>query len=113
MEFEKLFTAHLLIAADLVNAAKNGNSAEVEVQRKKWYANGEEIATFLSRINPYWDKAVWRDMFFMHLDMTEKEAVQILTKQYEKSIEQYDAIEEEALRMADYMAFGLISQFKI
>ena len=34
--FEELFTEHLLIAADLVNAAKNGEAAKVNLIRKRW-----------------------------------------------------------------------------
>ncbi|MGI6150867.1 MAG: hypothetical protein ACOYIR_02810 [Christensenellales bacterium] len=46
MRFEELFTNHLTIAAQLVNAAKAGDNAEVERQRRKWYQNAEEIARF-------------------------------------------------------------------
>jgi hypothetical protein len=108
--FEKLFTDHLLIAADLVNAAKAGNSAEVEKQRKKWYANAESIARFLTCINPCWNEKCWRSMLFDHLRMTENEAVQILSGQYERSIAQYDDIQAQALQMADIMTCGIIRQ---
>ena len=30
--------------------------------RKKWYSNADDIAEFLSGINPYWNKKKWRDM---------------------------------------------------
>lgn len=112
-EFERLFTDHLLIAAALVNAAKAGNTAEVETQRAKWYRNAEEIAAFLASINPFWSKSSWRSMLFEHLRMTENEAVQMLTGQYAESIAQYDAIQRQALMMADEMSQGIIRQFKI
>ncbi len=111
--FEKLLAEHLLIAAQLVNAAKSGDTAEVEKQRKKWYANAEDIARFLSRINPFWSECVWRDLLFDHLRMTEDEAVQILTGQYERSIKKFDDIQAEALQMADVMTCGIIQQFCI
>ena len=110
-QFDKLFTDHLLIAAALVNAAKAGNTAEVEKQRKLWYENAAEIANFLASINPFWNERVWRDLLFEHLEMTENEAVQILRGQYERSIEEYDEIQEEALEMADEMTVGIIRQF--
>lgn len=113
MRFEKLFTDHLLIAANLVNAAKEGNSGAVEEQRKKWYANADEIAKFLSDINPCWSQKDWKGMLYAHLKMTENEAVQLLSGQYPESIMQYDAIQEEALKMADTMAYGIIHQFGI
>lgn len=113
MQFEQLFTEHLLIAAELVNAAKAGDTAEVEKQRKIWYFNAEEIARFLGSINPFWSECTWRTLLFDHLSMTQDEAVFILTGQYEKSIKEYDAIQAEALKMADVMTNGLLRQFCI
>lgn len=113
IRFEKLFTEHLLIAAQLVTAAKAGDTAEVNMLRKRWYANAEEIARFLGEINPFWSVCVWRDLLFDHLQMTENEAVFMLNGQYEKSIEEFDAIQAEALEMADVMTRGIIQQFCI
>lgn len=113
MQFQQLFTDHLLIAAELVNAAKAGNTTEAEKQRRLWYENAEEIAQFLASINPYWSRSTWKDLLFLHLKMTEDEAVYTLTGQYEKSIAEYDAIQAEALKMADVMTCGILRQFGI
>ena len=113
MRFQDLFTEHLLIAAQLVNAAEAGNDTEVMELREKWYVNADDIAKFLSEINPYWSQKKWQALLFDHLKMTEDEAVQILTGQYDASIDQYDAIQDQALKMANYMANGIIRQFKI
>ena len=112
-QFKQLLTDHLLIAAKLVNAAKAGDTAEAEKQRKIWYDNAEEIAKFLASINPFWSESTWRDLLFDHLRMTEDEASFILTGKYEESIKEYDAIQAEALKMADVMTYGIIRQFRI
>lgn len=113
MQFEQLFTDHLLIAAQLVNAAKAGNTAEVNKQRKLWYENAENIAKFLASINPFWSEHTWRELLFDHLRMTEDEAVFTLTGRYRESIKEYDAIQTKALEMADVMTNGIIRQFRI
>ena len=46
--FQKLFTQHLLIAAELVNAAKNAEGEKADNARKRWYKNADEIAGFLA-----------------------------------------------------------------
>lgn len=51
-QFQELLTQHLLIAADLVNAAKNGEPEKADIARKKWYQNADEIARFLFSIQP-------------------------------------------------------------
>jgi hypothetical protein len=111
MKFKNFFTDHLMIAAELVNAAKAGDKITADAKREKWYQNAEDIANVLSEINSYWNRNIWLTMLSDHLNMTENEAVQILTGQYDASITQYDAIQKEALEMADYMSSGIIRQF--
>jgi hypothetical protein len=113
LEFEDLFTKHLQIAGDLVNAAKKGDTAAVDEARRKWYENADEIVSFLAEINPYWDVEDWRDFFYSHLQMTEQEAVLRLTGKYAEDVAIFDEIEEEALKMADEMFEGLIKQFYV
>ena len=111
--FKNLFTDHLVIASELVNAAKAGDNATADMRRREWYANSDDIADFLNSINPYWNKMAWQTMLYDHLKMTENEATQVLTGQYDASIVQYDAIQKEALEMAEYMANGIFRQFRI
>ena len=109
--FEKLFTQHLMIAADLVNAAKNGETDKVNYSRKEWYKNADEIAGFLSSVNRCWEEAKWKDMLYSHLEMTEKEATLRLQGNYTADINIFNNIESEALEMADYMSCGIIRTY--
>lgn len=111
--FNNLLTSHLSIAADLVKAAKAGNSKAAEKAEKEWYANADEIADFLGSINPYWSSEGWKRMLHEHLALTKSEAVDMITKKYEASIKVYDEIEKQALQMADMMAEGIIRQFGV
>ncbi len=111
--FDDLLTQHLTIAADLVNAAKAGNSALAAQKRAAWFANADSIAGFLAGINPFWNSETWRSMLYDHLRMTENEAVQTLNRRYAESIAQFDAIQEQALRMADEMGYGIIRQLRL
>ena len=113
MIFNNLFTEHLEIAGQLVNAAKAGDTIATDELRMKWYANADDVASFLNAINPYWSRNMWQTMLYDHLMMTENEAGQILTGQYGTSIAQYDGIQKEALEMADYMANGIIRQLRL
>lgn len=110
-KFKDLLTEHLAIAGQLVNQAKAGNAAAAEISRKKWYQNADEIAAFLSSINPYWSKQAWQTMLYKHLKLTENEAVSRLNSQYAFDIALYDEIEAQALEMADMMTEGITRQF--
>ena len=108
-QFQELFTQHLLIAADLVNAAKNGEAEKANCARTKWYQNADEIAGFLSSINQCWNEAKWKDMLYSHLEMTEKEAGLRFQGSYAADIQVFNEIEIEALKMANYMFCGIIN----
>ncbi len=109
--FEKLFTQHLTIAAQLVQAAKAGDNQKAQAAENEWYRNAGQIAEFLAAINPYWSRAEWITMLDEHLKLTKTEAVDLISKQYAKSINTYDEIEKQALRMADLMFEGISKQF--
>jgi len=110
-EFEKLLREHLLIAAKLVNDAKKGDTNAVNMDRRNWYTNADQIAYFLGSINPYWSVQEWKDMMRLHLKLVEEEATKRLSGEYEADIALYDTIEEQALKMADMMSYGIINQF--
>ncbi len=109
--FNELLTDHLTIAATLVNYAKAGDTDNVNKTRDLWYKNAADIAAFLASINPFWDQNKWRKMLFEHLRLLEEAVVNRLSGNFEAEINGYDAIEDMALMMGDYMAEGIYKQF--
>lgn len=109
--FENLLKDHLIIAADLVKAAKAGDDKQAEKLESQWYANADDIAKFLAGINPYWSEDEWKMMLHRHLALVKSEAVNSLQRNYEEDIKVYDEIENQSLNMADVMSEGIIRQF--
>lgn len=112
-EFNTLMNDHITIAAELVAALKAGNCAAAADAEKRWYANADEIACFLNHINPCWPTKPMQAMWYEHLALTKQEAVATLNKNYTKSIETFNRIEQQALLMADDFANGIIRQFNL
>lgn len=110
-EFGSLMREHLVIAAELVKAAKAGHSQAAADAEKRWYVNADQIAAFLSSINPYWSREALTAMLHQHLALTKSEAVFRLTKNYAADIAVFDSIEKQALAMADALTDGIIKQF--
>ncbi len=106
-----LLRDHILIAADIVKAAKAGNDDGVANGEKRWHANGDEIATFLSGANPNWPKAVLTDMLYKHLDFTTTEVVSRLKKDWPADIGAYDKGHAHMLMFADVLTSGIVKQF--
>lgn len=107
-----LLTDHILIAADLVGAAKSGDTAAFEAAHTAWYANADDIAAFLARANPHhWPEAEMAAMMREHLDLTLQEVGARLAGDWAADIAAYDQIHIQGLHMADMLSDGIISQF--
>lgn len=108
----ELLKQHILIAVDLVAAAKANNQQQFNELGAKWEQNGQDIADFLSSANPSnWSQADLREMMKMHLATTTNEAVARLRKDYEGDVKAYDAVYNHILVMSDTLSDGIIKQF--
>jgi hypothetical protein len=103
---------HILIAADLIAAAKAGDQAKVAAEQARWRANADDIATFLSNANPqHWKRGAVRAMLNEHLRLTTQEVVARLDGKWAADVAAYDRIHQHALGMADTLSAGLVEQF--
>jgi hypothetical protein len=111
-ELTDLLTEHILTAADLLDAAKSGDTAAFDEARRLWYDNARRIARFLHEANPRnWPLRDMRSMMRMHLDLTLEEASHQLGGDYAASVASFDAIETQILHMADMLSSGIVAQF--
>lgn len=109
--YAELIKEHLLIAAQLVTAANKGDATTAAAKEKEWYRNADDIAIFLSTINPYLSKEAVQQMFYSHLALTKKEAVTMIQKDYQADVQVFDEIEAEVLEMSDMIAMAIVMQF--
>ena len=106
-----LLRSHILIAADLIDAAKAGDSARVSSDVAAWYANADDISEFLAAANPAWPVETLKAMMRGHLDQTLAEATARLNGDWEADIAKYDEIHLHILHMADALSNGIVEQF--
>jgi hypothetical protein len=71
----ELLKQHILIAVDLVAAAKAGQQEQFQAHDQRWTQNARDIAAFLARANPNWSAHDLADLLNVHLTLTKKEAV--------------------------------------
>lgn len=103
---------HILIAVDLLEAAKAENNTALEEIEEKWYTNADQIATFLSEANPNWTKEDMLNMVNEHLSLTKTEAVARLTSDYATDVVTFDALYQHAVSMGDEFTIGIVKQFQ-
>jgi hypothetical protein len=107
-----LLKDHILIAVEIIDAAKKGDAAKKDDAAKRWSANADDIATFLSGANPKnWPLAEMKMMMQDHLKLTTAELVAHLQKDWSADVAAYDKVHEQILKMADMLSSGILSQF--
>jgi len=108
----ELLREHIVIAADVLTAAKAGNSEALNAALERWYDNGDDIAAFLNAANPRnWPLEEMRQMMREHLDLTTAEAVARLGGDWDADVQAYDRAHEQVLEMADMLSAGIVDQF--
>lgn len=103
----QLFTQHLQIGGQIMQAAKEGQSNKVATLEKQWKQNADAIADYLSFVVRKYDMETVRKMLYTHLDLTTSQVVNRLARNHVAEVQTFDQIEREALMMADYFAKGI------
>src|SRR5262249_30987223 len=107
-----LLRIHILIAVEILQAAKDRDNSAFNDASARWYANANDIADFLSAANPrFWPNAMLRADMKTHLDQTLTEAADELAADYTASVADYEHVHLHILALADTLSSGLIGQF--
>lgn len=107
----ELLKEHIMIAVDVVAAAKSGDQKKFADADKRWIANADDIAAFLSSANPNWPKKDAADLLHLHLQLIREFATARLNKNYEEDIKKLDEYFTEGMLIADTLSEGVIKQF--
>lgn len=110
-ELTTLLKEHIQGAVAVVAAAKAGDNTALDAANAAWYANADEIATFLSSANPdHWPPAAMKSEMKHHLDVTLAEASAHLSGDTAADIQGYDAVHQHILRLADTLSTGILDR---
>jgi hypothetical protein len=101
-KFAGLLRAHIKIAGEILVSMRDKKNADDAF--KRWDANADEIARFLSTLSPSLPENQMRDMMREHLRLTKCEAVARAQGDYVNDIGCFDKAHAQALAMADLMA---------
>jgi hypothetical protein len=106
-----LLKEHIMIAVDLVAAAKSGDNDELAKHDARWTENAKKIAGFLAGANPNWPEKDVLDLLSLHLKLTKDETVARIGRDWTADIKAFDDIFTEILVLADALSDGIVAQF--
>ena len=106
-----LLKQHIMIAVDLIEAAKAGEAEKFTDADQRWDQNARDIASLLSSANPNWPEHDVTDLLRQHLKLTKDEATARLQQRWEDDIDAFDQILTEILTVSDVLSAGIVKQF--
>ncbi|TMW72807.1 long-chain fatty acid--CoA ligase [Alteribacter natronophilus] len=107
----ELLKEHIVIAGEIVDAAKEGNEEKVNQQNKEWFRNADDIAAFLSDANPFLENEDLKKLLYIHLDMVADDLTASLDKDWEARIVSIDEGVTHIILMSDAITEGVVKQF--
>lgn len=107
----ELLKQHIMIAVDLVAAAKGGDEKAFATHDARWTANIAEIAAFLAKANPHWPEREVLDLLALHLKLTKDETVARISSNWAADVSAFDDIFTEIMVVADTLYEGIVAQF--
>ena len=110
-QLTSLLKEHITTAAEVVTAAKAGDKAKQDDATRRWFANADQIAAFLSNANPKsWPRSEMERMMRDHLNLTTEEVVARLQGNWAADIAAFDKVHAQILQMADMLTEGIVKQ---
>jgi hypothetical protein len=107
----ELLKEHIVLAGDIVQAAKSGQGAKVNELNKKWHRNADEIAAFLSRANPNLKNEDVKKLMYKHLELVTNDLTSSLVKDWEARIVSIDDGISHIIMLADAISDAVVKQF--
>ncbi|AND38004.1 hypothetical protein [Cytobacillus oceanisediminis] len=107
----ELLKEHIVIAGDIVEAAKSGQGAKVNQLNKIWHRNADEIAAFLSGANPNLQNEDVKKLLYTLLELVTDDLTASLVKDWDARIVSIDDGLSHIIMMADAISDAVVKQF--
>lgn len=106
-----LLKQHISIAGNIITAVMT--SSDITALKKQWEDNCAAIVSALVGMNSYWDTSTLSSLWADHLSLTLDEITYRVSKNWSSDILNFDKILNNAHKLADSLACGVISQFPL
>ena len=108
-KYTSFLSDFIRLLVSFVTAQINGDSTTVNEVTMKLYQNADQIAVFLSQINPYWQESEWKNLLYQFIGITIEESTTLLNKEYINNIDAYDKMLAQTSILGDYYSQGLLN----
>ena len=105
----QLFTTYIELITSLITALIENDVEALNRITVSLYENADERAEFVASINPFWDAEIWGDILYTNLSSTIEEATSFLLEDYEKNVDIFTRLLDQAETASTLLAQGLFN----
>lgn len=103
----QLFNEYLTLISGFITAMMENNTEELNRITRSLYENADKRAAFAASVNPFWSEEQWRDILYINLRSTIEESSSFLSGDYEKNIDIFTRLLDQAETSSTFLAQGL------
>lgn len=107
----KLLRQHVMVAVDLIDAARAVDRTKYMDIDDVWYSNGEDLVDELCLRNMSWSKEELFALWNAQRDFTKDELAARLEQNFDKDVEAFDHVVATAVKFSDRITDGILRQF--
>ena len=107
------FTSFINEMILLMKAYRDDDLQLIEQKRNALFDLADDLSLLMSQINPYWERAALQAGLYSVISEYEEEIVSTKMREYKKSIQAHDKLQDLLYRVSDEMAAGIIRQFQV
>lgn len=92
---------------ELITAVLSGDQAAIDAKVNEVYQSTDELAAYLSSINPYWNVEKWEELLHTYIGFLVEVSTALQKKNYLDFLQTFEKLLYSALAIGDYYALGL------
>lgn len=112
-KFQILLSQHVVLIMTLADAIKRGDIETQNTIINQLYQNADEMAAYLSEINPFWNITQWTNLLHYYISLTTNDLVALASSDFAQDIQISDRITYHVLLIGEYMANGIIQYLQV
>lgn len=105
-KMQDLLLVYVIERERLIDAIISGDEDSIETELARSRELVDEMAAYLSGINPYWSEAEWKDIFYLIIELEMRQTYQARSEEYLDAAQTFKDLMDASLRAADYFAQG-------
>jgi hypothetical protein len=108
-EYIQLFFNYISLIEEFVNAMIDNDLDTINRTTVELYQNADDRAIFLSSISPLWDETYLKEILYANLSSTIEESTSFLSGDYQKNIDIFTRLLDQAEMTSTMLANGLFA----